>query len=66
MGSGSHAGIYPKERRFRKSIVSALNKVSGLRAYERADIPEHLHYKLSPNSPPVLVMAELGTVILAG
>lgn len=66
MGSGSHAGIYPKERRFRKSIVDALNKVAGLKAYERADIPEELHYKLSSNSPPVLVMADMGTVILAG
>jgi len=65
VGSGSHAGVYPEEKKFRKSIVKALDAVPGLRAFQRSDIPEELHYRRSTNSPPILVIAEKGTVILA-
>jgi len=65
VGSGSHAGVYPRDPSFRKTIVEALNAVPGLRAFKRSDIPEEYHYRRSANSPPVLVIAEKGTVILA-
>ena len=29
VGSGSHAGVYPKDKKFRKSIVNALDAVPG-------------------------------------
>jgi len=65
VGSGSHAGLYPKDPNFCKPIVEALNAVPGLRAFQKSDIPEEYHYRRSANSPPILVIAEKGTVILA-
>ena len=45
VGSGAHAGVYPRDPRFRKEIIDRLNKVPGLEVWERHDIPEELHYK---------------------
>jgi hypothetical protein len=57
--------VYPSHRKHREAVVEALQGVPGLRAFARADIPEEFHYKKSPNSPPILVLADPGTVILA-
>lgn len=40
MGSGAHAGVYPRDPSFRKEIISRLAKVPGLEVYERHDIPQ--------------------------
>jgi len=65
VGSGSHAGIYPKDKKLRKLIVDRLKDVEGITAYERHDIPEELHYKHNKNAPPILVLAQPGTIILS-
>ena len=65
VGTGSHAGIYPKSRELRKEIVERLQDVEGIKVYGKHDIPEELHYKHNKNSPPILVMAEPGTIILS-
>ena len=64
VGSGSHAGIYPRRKKLSKSIVDRLQGIAGIKAYERQNIPEELHYKHSKNCPPILVLAEPGTIIL--
>ena len=33
-------------------------------AYRKSEIPEELHYKNNKNSPPILVLAEPGTIII--
>ena len=65
VGSGSHAGIYPTNHKFRAEIVSALREVEGVRTFTRSNIPEDLHYSDSRNSPPILVLAEPQTIILS-
>lgn len=65
VGTGSHAGVYPKSRELRKEIVERLQDVEGIKVYGKHDIPEELHYKHNKNSPPILVMAEPGTIILS-
>jgi ectonucleotide pyrophosphatase/phosphodiesterase family protein 6 len=65
VGSGSHAGVYPKSRDQRKALVERLQGIAGVRVYGKHDIPEELHYKHNKNSPPILVLAEPGTIILS-
>ena len=33
--------------------------------FDKQDIPEELHYKYNKNTPPILVMAVPGTIILS-
>jgi predicted AlkP superfamily pyrophosphatase or phosphodiesterase len=40
------------------SITNALNSVEGLSAWQKADIPERLHYGTSPRFPGILVLAD--------
>ena len=65
VGSGSHAGVYPSSRENREKIVHELQGVDGIRVYGKHNIPEDLHYKHNKNSPPILVIAEPGTIILS-
>ena len=65
MGSGAHAGVYPRDPRFRREIISRLRQVAGLEVWERHEIPEELHYKTSKNSPPILVLARPQNIILS-
>ena len=65
VGSGSHAGIYPQEPKFRTKIVRSLAGLPGLEVYNRHDIPDSLHYRHSRNSPPILVLAKPQTIILS-
>ena len=65
VGSGSHAGIYPSDHKFRAEIVKALSGVEGVRVFTRSNIPHDLHYSDSRNSPPILVLAEPQTIILS-
>ena len=45
-------------------MVKRLQGIEGVRVYDRTEIPEDLHYKNNKNSPPILVLAEPGTIIL--
>ena len=65
VGSGSHAGVYPNSMKQMQGIVERLHEVEGIRVYGKHDIPEELHYKHNKNSPPILVLAEPGTIILS-
>jgi len=65
VGSGSHAGVYPNSMKQMQGIVERLHEVEGIRVYGKHDIPEELHYKHNKNSPPILVIAEPGTIILS-
>jgi alkaline phosphatase D len=40
------------------SILSALNRVEGVTAWDREDIPDHLHYGTSPRFPGIVVVAD--------
>lgn len=40
------------------SIIQALQRVEGLLAWQKEDIPEHLHYGDSPRFPGILVVAD--------
>jgi len=64
VGSGSHAGVYPRNKKLWADLVTRLQGIEGVRVYNRTEIPEDLHYKNNKNSPPILVMAEPGTIIL--
>ena len=46
-------------------MVKRLQGIEGVRVYDRTEIPEDLHYKNNKNSPPILVLAEPGTIILS-
>ena len=43
-------------------IVERLQSVEGTMVYRRSEVPEELHY--NKNSPPILVLAEPGTIIV--
>ena len=45
--------------------MDRLQGIGGIKVYERQNIPEELHYKHNKNSPPILVLAEPGTIILS-
>ena len=57
--------MYPKNKKLRAGLVTRLQGIEGVRVYDRTEIPEDLHYKNNKNSPPILVMAEPGTIILS-
>uniref|UniRef100_A0A0K2TR93 Ectonucleotide pyrophosphatase/phosphodiesterase family member 6like [Oryzias latipes] n=1 Tax=Lepeophtheirus salmonis TaxID=72036 RepID=A0A0K2TR93_LEPSM len=66
VGSGAYSMIYPKKFRYTGEIVSILRRnLHGVaRVYRHNEIPEHLHWKESPQTPPILVLAHPGTIIL--
>ncbi|XP_023340595.1 ectonucleotide pyrophosphatase/phosphodiesterase family member 6 isoform X2 [Eurytemora carolleeae] len=65
VGSGSHAAVYPRGKEFRQQIIEELSNIQGIQVFDHPDIPERFHYKLSKNTPPILVLASPGTVILS-
>ena len=64
VGSGAHAGVYPRGPEFREEIINKLRNVDGLLVWDRKDIPEEYHYKNSKNTPPILVLAKPQNIIL--
>jgi len=48
------------------SISASLNPVQGVMAWQKEDIPEHLHYGSSPRFPGILVLADSGWSIGTG
>lgn len=65
VGGGAYAMIYPKRPRATDKIVRALKaNMPGVDIYKKEDIPEHLHWKQSQYAPPILAVAQSGTVIL--
>jgi len=64
VGSGSHVGVYPREKKYRADVIKLLEGVKGIQVYDQNDIPERFHYKRSPNAPPILVVANPGSIIL--
>ena len=46
------------------SNVQPIDFYYNIQVYMKEDIPEHLHWKSDSNTPPILVLATNGTVIL--
>ena len=55
MGKGKRKEMVP-------DIVERLQSVEGTMVYRRSEVSEELHY--NKNSPPILVLAEPGTIIV--
>lgn len=69
VGSGAYSMVYPKKDIDAMEVAGALktsmSRYNGdVQVYMKEDIPEHLHWKSDSNTPPILVLATNGTVIL--
>ena len=65
IGEGAYAMVYPRSPDMTDSVIDALHmSLKGVEIYTRDEIPEHLHWKQSKYCPPILVLAQPGTVIM--
>lgn len=55
---GNPVYLIQPEEGFADSITSALNGVEGVSAWQREEIPEHLHYGTSSRFPGIVVVAD--------
>lgn len=68
VGSGAYSMIYPHHEQDIPEVVAELrlrfSAYRGVHVYTRDEIPDHLHWRDNSNIPPILVLAEPGTVLL--
>ena len=71
VGDGAYAMVYPSSERVRVQVISTLERAfdkAGLKqavnVYPMEEIPDELHWKNNVTTPPVLVLAKPGTVLL--
>lgn len=67
VGSGAYMQIYPKQERFIPEIIEALRAEldgKGVDIFTRDEIPDHLHWRDNVNTPPILILARPGVILL--
>ncbi len=69
VGSGAYAMVYPSQERHRLNLVETLKRNlaaygDNIKVYTAEQIPEELHWKNNVTTPPILVMARPGVVLL--